>query len=194
MALLLTPPLVIHWGWPVAFYSQLIGEDEAGGFPSRYVGQFGAEWTGYLMDRWSTRVYGEFAGTSCQFQESSELFNCAYNHGTYETGYRYRQRAIGHGADNDARLVSIGFVAADVEDTQWRGLLRFGALNRDGPPDPRNSLTPTRQDLLSIDLSHSRAFHYGVVDVGVGHERLEDDVSGSTDSDTRAYLQWRSSF
>jgi hypothetical protein len=43
------------FGHRLAAYGQLIGEDEAGGFPSRYIGQFGVEWTGYVFDRWSTR-------------------------------------------------------------------------------------------------------------------------------------------
>ena len=173
---------------------QLIGEDEAGGFPSRYIGQFGLEWSGFLFDRWSTRGFAEFAGTSCQFYESSERFNCAYNHTIYQTGYRYRSRTIGHSADNDARVVSAGFVATDRDDTQWRGLVRVGELNRGGSPDSRNSLTPTPQDIASIDISHSRVFSFGVIDAGIGYETVDDAATGDSFSDTRAYLQWRSSY
>jgi hypothetical protein len=182
------------FGHRVAAYGQLIGEDEAGGFPSRYIGQFGVEWSGYLFNRWSTRGFAEFAGTSCQFHESSEIFNCAYNHGIYKTGYRYRYRTIGHNADNDARVVSAGFVAADTDDTQWRGLIRVGKLNRGGSPDSRNSLTPTPQDIASIDISHSRVFSFGVIDAGIGYEAVDDVATGDSFSDTRAYVQWRSSY
>jgi hypothetical protein len=132
--------------------------------------------------------------TSCDFWKSDEIFNCAYNHGIYQTGYRFRSRTIGHGADNDARLISAGLILVDADDTQWRGTARFGALNRGGPPDSRNTLTPTRQDLVSIDLSHSRVFPFGVVDVGAGYEQIDDDVSGGSSSDGRLYLQWRSSY
>ena len=178
----------------VGIYGQFIGEDEAGGFPSRYLGQLGVEWSGYLIDRWSTRLYAEFSGTTCQFHESSELFNCAYNHSIYQTGYRYRSRAIGHGADNDARLVSTGLIMVNAEDTQWRALARFGGLNRGGPADPRNTLTPTRQDIASLDVSHSRVFGFGVIDIGAGYERIDDEASGTHSSDARFYLQWRSAF
>jgi hypothetical protein len=178
----------------VGFYGQFIGEDEAGGLPSRYIGQLGVEWSGYLFDQWSTRLYGEFSGTTCQFHESSEIFNCAYNHTIYQTGYRYRSRAIGHGADNDTRLVSVGLIMVNAEDTQWRVLARLGALNRGGPPDSRNTLTPTPQDIASIDVSHSRVFGFGVIDVGVGYERVDDDASGIETSDARFYLQWRNAF
>lgn len=179
---------------PVSVYTQFIGEDEAGGFPSRWLGQVGVEWSGYLADRWSTKAFLEFAGTTCQFYESSERFDCAYNHGIYRTGYRYRARSIGHGADGDARLVSVGSTLADGDDTQWRGLLRVGELNRGGSPDAFHSLTPTPQDIVSVDISHSRVLSFGVIDVGAGYEWTDDDASGNSDSDGRFYVQWRSSY
>jgi hypothetical protein len=181
-------------GGSTALYGQFMGEDEAGGFPSRWLGQFGGEWSGFLFERWSTRIYAEFAGTSCQFYETSELLNCAYNHGIYQTGYRYRSRSLGHAADNDARLVSVGAVAVDSADTQWRALLRVGALNRGAISDSRNSLTPTRQDIVSVDLSHSRVFSFGVIDLGVGYEMVDDISSGLSSSDGRLYVEWRSSY
>ncbi len=179
---------------PIAVYGQFIGEDEAGGFPSRWFGQFGGEWTGHIARRWSTRLYAEFSGTSCQFYESSELFNCAYNHGTYSTGYRYRGRSIGHPADNDARIVSIGGVMLDEADTRWRFLARYGKLNRGGAPDPRNTLTPTPQDIVSVDISHSRVVPFGLVDVGIGYESVDDELSASGRDEARFYVQWRSSY
>ncbi len=175
-----------------AIYGQLIGEDEAGGFPSHYLGQFGMELSGTLGTRWSYRWFGEFAGTSCAFHQSTEIFNCAYNHGIYQTGYRYRGRALGHAADNDARLLSTGLILADAQETQWYALVRYGALNRGGTPDSRNSLTPTRQDIASIDLTHRRNFQYGQIEIGVGFERIDDELSGQTSNDGRAFLQWRS--
>ena len=177
---------------PLAFYAQLIGEDEAGGFPSRYLGQFGVETSGMLGDRWSYRWFGEFAGTSCEFHQSSEIFNCAYNHGVYRTGYRYRGRAVGHGSDNDTRIVSSGLILADDSNTQWFLLARYGALNRGGDPDPGNSLTATRIDVASLDLTHARDFKYGRMEVGLGLEHSDDDSGGSSDTDGRAFLRWRS--
>jgi len=178
---------------PVAVYGQFTGEDEAGGFPSRYLAQGGVEVSGYLRNKWSYRWFAELAGTSCDFV-SDDIFNCAYNHGIYQTGYRYRGRAVGHGADNDARLISTGWLMVDEKDAQWRVLLRFGELNRGGSPDTRQSLTATPQDIASIDLSHSRVFSFGVIDIGVGYEQIDDAASGGDFNDGRAYLQWRSSY
>jgi len=179
---------------PVAAYGQFIGEDEAGGLPSRYLVQAGVEGTGYLMNRWSYRWFAELAGTSCDFVKSEVLYNCGYRQLIYKSGYTYRGRIIGHGADNDARLVSAGWLMVDASDRQWRALLRFGDLNRAGAADPVHTLTPTPQDIVSLDLSHSRVFPFGVVDVGAGFEQIADAASGGSTSDGRIYVQWRSSY
>lgn len=176
------------------FYGQVIGEDEAGGFPSRYMGQFGVDWSAYLFDRWSMLAFLEYSATICQFHESSKLYNCAYRHSIYKTGYRYRGRSIGHGADDDAEIFSLGLSLSDSENTQWRALLRTGELNGGGAPDPASTLTPTPQDITSFDVYHSRDFLSGVVDVGVGYEHIDDAVSGDSRSDGRVYVKWRSSY
>jgi hypothetical protein len=173
-------------------YGQFIGEDEAGGFPSKYLGQGGLEVGGTWRDRWSWRGFSELAITKCRFFQWDDDFNCAYNHGVYQTGYRYRGRSVGHGSDNDSRILSTGILLVDDADTQWRLLMRSGALNRGGAPDVRNSLTPTRQDLVSLDLSHSRMSRFGRIDFGIGFERIDDALSGQTDNAARAFLQWQS--
>tara|TARA_R110002049_G_scaffold48430_6_gene139610 strand:- start:3118 stop:4614 length:1497 start_codon:yes stop_codon:yes gene_type:complete len=181
-------------GHSVAVYGQFIGEDEAGGFPSKWLGQVGAEWTSYWFDRWSARIYAEFADTTCQFYDSPANFNCAYNHGNYRTGYRFRSRSIGYAADNDARLASLGFIIVDADNVQWRASLRLGELNRGGAVDSANTLTATSKDLLSLDLAHSRTFYFGVIDVGAGYEMLDDIAIGESDNEAHFYVQWRSSF
>ena len=99
---------------PVGLYGQLIGEDEAGGFPSSFIGQFGVDWSGYIFNRWSTRLYAEYAGTAARVFDSEKRFNYAYNHRIYRTGYRYRGSTIGHGADNDSKIFSVGAILIDV--------------------------------------------------------------------------------
>jgi hypothetical protein len=80
---------------------------------------------------------------------------------------------------------------ADENDTSWQLLLRYGELNRYGLPDPGNALSPTRQELASVDVSHSRAFRYGVIAIGAGVERIDDAVSRKADTDVRAFMEWR---
>lgn len=179
-------------GVPFSIYGQFIGEDEAGGFPSQYLGQIGIETAGRLGEGWSLRWFGEVADTTCRFY-GDEHFNCAYNHGIYSTGYRYRGRAVGHSSDNDARMLSSGMFLVDGDETHWQAVARFGVLNRGGPPDAGNSLTATKQEVMSIDFSHGREFRFGIIEIGAGLERIEDSVSGHSDTDKRAFVQWRTS-
>ena len=171
---------------PIAVYGQFIGEDEAGGFPSRYLGQVGVEGAGLWGQEWSYRWFAELSDTSCGFYESDALFDCAYNHRIYSDGYRYRGRVIGHGVDNDARVLSFGLLLADNAVTRWRVLTRVGELNRGGTPDSRNTLTPFAEDFASFDVAWSRDLSFGVIELAGGAERI-----GQTDF--RGYLQWRSS-
>ena len=179
------------FGFPMAFYGQLIGEDEAGGFPSKYLAMGGMEISGSISSEyWSYRAYAELAGTSCNFL-TDDIFNCAYNHGIYETGYRFRGKSVGHGADNDALIASLGFALVTPNAHEVRALLRFGDLNRGGGPDPRNTLTPTPLELFSIDLAYSLPIWKGVIDFSAGVEQLSDVSLDRTNSDFRAFLQWR---
>jgi hypothetical protein len=183
----------------LAFYGQVIGEDEAGGLPSQYMGQGGVEWSGALGKRWSTRFFAEYSKTTCDVFGASDFsggdgFNCAYAHGTYRTGYRYRRRSIGHGADNDAELITFGTILAAKDHLRWQAQVRAGRLNEGGDPDPRHTLTPTPQDVVSFDVSHSRTFRYGSAEIGAGYEWIDDKATSESSGDLRLFLQWRSAF
>lgn len=179
-------------GWPVAVYGQFMGEDEAGGFPSRYLGQVGIDGHLYLANRWSSRWYFEASATNCEFWKSEDNWNCAYNHSIYETGYRYRGRVIGHTADNDARVAAAGIVLVDQEANSWQAVLRRAQLNRGGAPDPRNTLTAIPRDVLTIDLLHHRVTRFGRFELGIGMDRVE--ASGQSSNDARGFIQWRSDY
>ena len=122
----------LWFGSPVSLYGQVTGEDEAGGFPSRYLAQFGIEGSGITRDQISYRWFAEIAGTSCDVLKSDVGYNCAYRHHIYESGYTYNKRIIGHGLDNDARVVSAGVVVVTEAGNSWEVLGRFGDLNRVG--------------------------------------------------------------
>ncbi|MEL7023420.1 MAG: capsule assembly Wzi family protein [Pseudomonadota bacterium] len=180
-------------GWAPAnggVYAQFIGEDEAGGFPSRYLGQIGFEVSG-LVGTISYRAFLEFAGTTCQFYESSSRPNCAYNNGIYQTGYRYKGRSIGHSADNDAELLSFGGIGVEQDGDVWQFVLRAGELNSEGPPDPRNTLTSGPADYMELEISHRRALDFGELEIGVGVSRFEDSLTSGQQDDARVFVGWR---
>ncbi|MEM7280340.1 MAG: capsule assembly Wzi family protein [Pseudomonadota bacterium] len=173
-----------------AGYFQLIGEDEAGGLPSRYLGQFGIESSGDLGALGTYRLNAEYADTTCDFS-ADQLFNCGYNNSIYLDGYRYRGRVIGHSADNDSQVVSLTGQLVDDEGRQWIASVRRGNLNRGGPPDPRNTLTNTPRKFLSAQLSHTRDYRFGRLKFSAGFERFEDEITGESSNDAQAFIQLR---
>lgn len=186
------------WRWrvvggkrPVVFYGQLIGEDEAGGFPSRFLGQLGLSMSSPVGKTGaSVRVHAEYSDTTCQFNESSKLFNCAYNNSLFPDGYRYRGRAIGHSTDNDARQVAFGASVVTQIGSRYTASVRIAKLNRGGPTDASNSLTATPSDLTNFELSHERSFLDGNATVGIGLDSADSDTSPLDGNDFRAFVSW----
>ena len=179
------------FGTPVSLYGQMIGEDEAGGFPSRYLAQFGIEGSGITRGQTSYRWFMEGAATSCDAVKGTVLYGCAYRQGIYQSGYTYYGRVIGHGLDNDARVVSAGAVVVGADGRSWQVVGRIGELNRVGS-DPNHSVAVNPEDLASIDLQYSFPSKIGTFDIGAGYERREELASGIESSDTRGFLRWTS--
>ena len=174
---------------PVSLYGQMIGEDEAGGFPSRYLVQFGVEVSGILRDQMTYRWFAELTGTSCDFVKSEVLYNCAYRNGIYQSGYTYKRKIIGHGLDNDSDLVSAGLVLSTAEGNLWQIVGRVGDVNKVGS-DSQHSVAVVPQELSSIDVSHTRNSKYGRFEIGLGYERREISAGGQSSSDARGYIRW----
>jgi hypothetical protein len=85
-----------------ALYMQFIGEDEAGGLPSRGVVQAGFE-TSFMAGDIQHRLIFEAIDTTSESYSTSRP-NYTYEHGgIYRSGYRYNSRAIGAAVDADSR-------------------------------------------------------------------------------------------
>lgn len=181
----------LWFGTPVSVYGQMIGEDEAGGFPTQFLAQFGIESSGITRGQISYRWFVELAGTSSDFLKSDERFNSAYRHSTYESGYTFYKRIIGHGLDNDARVVSAGVVVVTEAGNTWQILGRAGELNRVGS-DPQHSVAVDPQDMASIDVQYSRITRIGRFDFGIGFEQRELMATGEEAEETRGFIRWTS--
>ena len=179
------------FGTPVSLYGQMIGEDEAGNLPSAYLAQFGLEGSGITRDQTSYRWFVEAAATSCDAVKSEVQYGCAYRHVVYQSGYTYQGRVIGHGLDNDARVVSAGVVVVTEAGNSWQVLGRFGDLNRVGV-DPEHSVSVEPEELASIDIQHSRDTKIGRLDIGIGYEQRETVSSGESTGDPRGFIRWTS--
>ena len=179
------------FGAPLTFYLQGIGEDEAGGFPSRYLAQFGLEGSGITRGRTSYRWFAEVAGTSCDFVKE-DIFNCGYRNTIYQSGYTYKQRVIGHGLDNDALVYSAGVVVVTDGGHAWHLLSRYGDVNRGGAADGQHALSAVPAELASLDMTYELATRVGLFEVGLGYESLDAPLAGTSEGGARGFLRWRS--
>lgn len=174
----------------VVLHTQLIGEDEAGGLPSRFIGQFGAEVAGAVPGFESFdayRVWLEYADTALNFFEQDPIFNGAYNHDIYQTGYRYYNRSIGHTLDNDGRMASLGALLIGVDDTLWRLQLQFGEFNRDG--NRPNSIAAGAEDFQRIQLGVDLPLTNSRLSIDLGMLRREP-VGQDSEDDAFVGIRW----
>jgi hypothetical protein len=153
------------------------------------------------LEHWGTigglshRTHFELSDSMCQeggFGSSTNRPNCAYDHELYRTGYRYKNRSIGHPADGDTKSYSIGSTLVQSAGHSWNISLRYMEINRQGSPSPTHTISPTPQDLVDIQISHERETRIGRFHVGVAYAQLDDKVTSSSGSDASGFIQWSS--
>jgi len=181
---------------PLALYMQWIAEDtQRTGFTfHQWLRQVGVEYWGTIGDV-SHRMHFEVADSASRLGavgQGSQSPNVAYNHGIFKTGYRYKGRSLGHSGDGDTLSYSIGSTLVQSAGHSWNISLRYMEINRIGAPDSRHTLTPTPQELTDLQISHERHTKYGRFYVGLGYNRLKDEVSGTSTSDVAGFIQWSS--
>lgn len=177
---------------PVALYGQVIGEDEAGGLPSKFLGNLGAEtWGDSALGSWRARV--EYTDTACSFMRSAPQFNCAYRNGLYPQGYTYRGRIIGASLDGDGRMYTVaGLVVRPSGDT-YSLALRKVELNRDAGVDPAHTLSPGgAAELTNVEFRYETERSAGRFAVGLGYDDYSRPAGKS--ADFRAFLRFARGF
>jgi hypothetical protein len=173
---------------PLAAYTQWIGEDEAGGLPSKFLGLFGLEaWGSSAMGGW--RVRAEYADTACTFSREQPEFDCGYRSSISPQGYAYRGRIIGHSLDNDSRMYSFAAMLTRPDGDAASFVLRRMNLNRNGGP---HAISDVPKDADNVELRYSRRVGLGNVSVGMRYE----DPEISTDSSSRVigFASWQQGF
>ena len=177
------------------YMGSLSAEDEAGGFPSQYMGQFGLEfWGRSELASTDWHAYLEYSDTTCRFTQSDPSFNCAYNNVFYPDGYRYRGRSIGYSTDNDARTMTVGLLARHDSVGRLHAMLRVSELNRGGLPDLSNGITATPKDLVDASVVYARDTDFGQWEFSLGAQRLEDPISSANDTDISGFVKWTQEF
>jgi len=176
---------------PFALYGQMIGEDEAGALPSKFLGLFGVEQWG-SVGAGSYRVHVEYADTTCEFSRQVPQFDCAYESSIYTVGYRFRGRAIGHSVDSDSRMTTLGVLYVGPVGASWELVTRDAKLNRDATAaeEPAHTLAPLATDVKSVDLFYRRSLIGGQLTAAAGFESREIASLSSKDDEWRVMAQW----
>ncbi len=163
---------------PFAFYGQVAGEDEDNFLPNALFFQYGVD-TWSVFDNSTLRLFAEYADlTTHWWTDDPRTNNITYGHYIYNDGYRYRGRPIGHWADQDSKILSLGGILLAHDGIGWGGTFRTGKLNEDGVGTSSVS-NGHSTDLLSFELYNSRVYadHNFEVRTSFGWESLKSDHS-----------------
>lgn len=154
-------------------YAQLIGEDEAGALPSKYLSMFGVQF-GVALEGAYLKAYGEYADTTAGSLNEPQ-FGAAYGHSTYQSGYRYRGRILGSSFDGDARALSVGAIWVLPEQRSVSFELHRAKLNRAGK-SRANSLSPIAKKVTALQLSYEFLLGDSLMKLGYGYIDNPNDL------------------
>jgi hypothetical protein len=160
---------------PFAIYGQVVGEDEDKFLPNCLMFQYGIE-TWQKLENSTVRIFAEYADlTSYWWTGDPRTRNITYGHHIYNDGYRYLGRPIGHWADQDSQILSLGGVLQKENGIGWGSIIRTGKLNEDGTGTNSSVSASTSTDYFSADVFNSRKYPaYGLsVNTSFGWESLK---------------------
>lgn len=103
----------IRYGFTVgeqtaSVYGQMMGEDEAGGFPARKSWLFGVDTATSYWGR-DQRWFIEGTDTLADNVFGDPMPDISYEHRVYRTGYRYKGRNMAAAIDSDSQIVTFGY-------------------------------------------------------------------------------------
>ena len=147
-------------------YGQLIGEDEAGLLPSKYIYIVGSEINGISIENYQLSIFLEYADTLSGRIVRDERPNTAYEHSVYTTGYRYHGRVLGSSFDNDSRGLTFGGLLVNAKNNLWKFSISQLNLNEDGLVRG-NQVSKTHHKMQHVTVSHQRLVRAITVDLGI---------------------------
>ena len=116
---------------PLGIYGQFMGEDEAGGLPSKLSSLAGVDMvTG--LGQGSQRWFLEGTETVAGSWFSERRYSSMYEHSTYKSGFRYHGRNIASTWEGDARALTFGIQQYFHSGVNVALHLTQATLNQDG--------------------------------------------------------------
>lgn len=187
------------WGVPYGIYYERIHEDYHKG-KNRLINASNMGGIDVYIVDLSTRFFVEYSDTAAACGLNPDVYNCMYEHGFYQDGYRYYGKSLGSTYDNDSRVVVLGGITQLEHDQSLNTKLRYAKLNFDGVDTGRpaggNPVSAGRYErLYQLDASYHRPFYQGILKLGstVGYSQYPEIDTGS-DWETTFYVVWERYF
>lgn len=154
----------VRWDMPwlgASLHGQVVGEDEAGGLPSRLARQIGMQFN--LTKKWfEGTVFLEHDTTTAS--SATNAFNTIYSHAIYRSGYTYENRAIGATWDNDSRITSLGAIGYLSNGDKLELRYSFGEINVDDA-GKRHSINFNKVPLSTVEAKWKRDYFWGQIEL-----------------------------
>ncbi len=131
---------------PVSIYGQYIGEDEAGGLPSRSMYLAGADFSSSYKNL-PYQIYTEWADT----RTNGDAIGYSYNHHQYKDGYYQQGYPLGHGIGGDGQLYSVGGKIQFDRINQLKGRVLYAKVNESNRLT--NELFPQADTIKAVDVT-----------------------------------------
>lgn len=181
-------------GVPAVVYVQWIGEDgrPGAGLVGSWLRQAGLEVWGSIGGI-AHRTHIEVSDTSCReggLGFSDLKPDCAYEHGLYRTGYRFKGRSIGHFADSDSLSVAVRSTLMGDDGDRLSVLLRSVRLNRHGVDNGRHTLAAAAQDVAELTVTYDRPTSLGRIRAAIGYRHADATFGYGLTSDFQLYVAW----
>ncbi len=194
---------------PYAIYFQTIGEDGSpnAGIITDKADMYGIETRFTLLEQ-SILANIELYDTQVACSGDNPTLNCFYEHGTYQSGYRYYRRTIGSTYDNDAKTIVATFLVQTKAGNSWQLKFRKAQLNTDNidryPDDINlgNPVSKVAEDVLQFDgqykfIAFDSRFTLGMIVTNSkfpSNQDLAGEPSPEEGTELDAYLKWEYRF
>ena len=143
-------------GWPVSVYGQMIGEDEAGGLPSKNTYLLGVEGS-HALGQNALNWYVEGADTSTELGRKE---GTTYNHHIYKNGYYQDGAPLGHALGGDAQTVSTKVMVSTPDQQRFSGKVTYAEVN---PTDNHNNRILSYADKMAmLEVGYGKTFKNGL--------------------------------
>jgi hypothetical protein len=179
-----------------ALYWQWIGEDSRQGGPQigSWLRLFGAELHGSMGNGgWQHRTFLEIADTTCQEGGAGfagAKYNCAYQHTTYQTGYRYEGLPLGYPTDTDSESLSAISVLSSPGGATWELGAHSVRVNQGPLSGQPHSLSMNPASLYGGYAAYVRDLSLGRVRIRLGVDEIRDQITGVTDNEPSLAFEW----